>query len=165
GEWYSPTQPIPVKPPPIARVSFDPETDIVTAEHTTEAHAAACRALWDEVGYYNAGPYTPFRLREEGQPPTLLFPALTGGGNRGGVAIDPERKRVVVHAQGAATVGWMVPHPRDSGEASCERAPWVLGRGPPFAAPLGGGADGSVPCHAPPWASLLAIDAEAGEIV
>src|SRR5690606_31761547 len=71
GEWYSPTQPFPLKPPAIARVSFDPRTDIVTAEDTNEAHAAACRALYDEVGYYNEGPYTPFNLKAEGQPPTI----------------------------------------------------------------------------------------------
>ena len=34
----SPTQPIPVKPPPLARVSYTPE-DIVTAEETTAEHA------------------------------------------------------------------------------------------------------------------------------
>ena len=41
GEWYSPTQPFPLKPPPLARMSFKPE-DIVTAEDTTPEHAKAC---------------------------------------------------------------------------------------------------------------------------
>src|SRR5690606_6334370 len=165
GEWYSPTQPIPVKPPPVARVSFDPETDMVTADHTNAVHADACRALWDEVGYYNAGPYTPFRLREEGKPPTLLFPSLTGGVNWGGVAIDPERKLIFVNSKDEATGGWMVPNPRYSDETAYEQVPYVLGNGPPFAAPRGDGVEGNLPCHAPPWASLIAIDAEAGEIV
>ena len=40
GEEYSPTQPIPLKPPPLARVSFGPD-DIVTADDTTAEHAAA----------------------------------------------------------------------------------------------------------------------------
>ena len=166
GEWYSPTQPFPLKPPPVARVSFDPETDMVTAEQTSDAHAAACRALWDEVGYYNAGPYTPFRLQEEGKAPTLLFPSLTGGVNWGGVAIDPERKLIFVNSKDEPTIGWMVPNPRYSEETAYEQEPYVLGYGPQFAAPLGDGSEsGNVPCHAPPWASLLAIDAEAGEIV
>ncbi len=38
GEWYSPTQPFPLKPPALARVSFKPE-DLVTAEDTTPEHA------------------------------------------------------------------------------------------------------------------------------
>jgi len=41
GEWYSPTQPFPLKPPALARVSFKKE-DIVTAEDTTPEHAKAC---------------------------------------------------------------------------------------------------------------------------
>src|SRR5690606_24386583 len=45
------------------------------------------------------------------------------------------------------------------------QVPYVLGNGPPFAAPRGDGVEGNLPCHAPPWASLIAIDAEAGEIV
>ncbi len=164
GEWYSPTQPIPSKPPPVARVTFDPETDMVTAEHTSEAHAEACRALWDEVGYYHEGPYSPFRLRAEGTSPTLLLPSLTGGVNWGGVAIDPERNLIFVNSKDDATVGWMVPNPRYSEATSYEQVPYVLGNGPPFAAPIADGA-GNLPCYAPPWASLLAIDAEAGEIV
>jgi quinoprotein glucose dehydrogenase len=163
GEWYSPTQPIPVKPPPVARVSFDPETDMVTAEDTTPEHAAACRALWDEVGYYNAGPYTPFNLRAEGTPPSLVFPALSGGVNWGGVAIDPERKLIFVRSKDEANSGWMVPNPRYSEETAYEEVPYIRGNGPAFAAESADGV--RWPCHKPPWASLMAIDAEAGEMV
>ncbi len=42
GEWYSPTQPFPLKPPALARTSFKKE-DIVTADDTTPEHAKACR--------------------------------------------------------------------------------------------------------------------------
>jgi len=165
GEWYSPTQPIPVRPPPVARVSFDPATDMVTAEDTTAEHAAACRALWDEIGFYNAGPYTPFNLRAEGTPPSLVFPSLTGGVNWGGVAIDPERKLIFVNSKDEATTGWTIPNPAYSEETAYTQVPYTRGNGPAFAAP--GGADGNArwPCHKPPWASLMAIDAEAGEIV
>jgi len=164
GEWYAPTQPIPVRPPPVARVSFDPATDMVTADDTTPAHAAACRALWDEVGYYTAGPYTPFNLRAEGTPPSLVFPSLTGGVNWGGVAIDPVEKLIFVKSKDEATTGWTIPNPRYSEETAYEQVPYTRGNGPAFAADSD---DGSArwPCHKPPWASLLAIDAEAGEIV
>jgi len=165
GEWYSPTQPFPLKPPAIARVSFDPRTDIVTAEDTNEAHAAACRALYDEVGYYNEGPYTPFNLKAEGQPPTIGFPSLSGGVNWGGVAIDPERKLIFVNSKDDPTIGWMVPNPRYSEETAYEQVPYIRGSGPAFVAPRGDGSDGNWPCYRPPWASLLAIDANAGEIV
>ena len=38
GEWYSPTQPFPLKPPALARTSLKRE-DLVTAEDTTPEHA------------------------------------------------------------------------------------------------------------------------------
>ena len=40
GEEYSPTQPIPLKPPPVARVSIGPD-DVVTVDDTTPARPAA----------------------------------------------------------------------------------------------------------------------------
>jgi quinoprotein glucose dehydrogenase len=164
GEWYAPTQPIPVKPPPVARVSFDPAKDMVTAEDTNAAHAAACRKLWDDVGYYTAGPYTPFNLKAEGTPPALVFPSLTGGVNWGGVAVDPEQGYIFVNSKDEATVGWMVPNPRYSEATAYEQEPYIRGAGPAFAAPRGDGTDGTWPCNAPPWASLMAIDGNTGDI-
>ena len=50
GEHTSPTQPIPVKPPQLARHSFDPATEMVTAADTNEAHAKACAELAEKSG-------------------------------------------------------------------------------------------------------------------
>ena len=164
GEWYSPTQPIPLRPGPIARVDFDPATDMVTAEHTSAAHAQACRELWDEVGYYTDGPYTPFNLKSDTTPPSLVFPSLTGGVNWGGVAYDEDRQLIVLKSKDEASVGWTVPNPRYSDETAWEHVPYTRANGPAFAAP--GSDDNSTwPCHAPPWASLIAIDATTGERV
>jgi quinoprotein glucose dehydrogenase len=44
GEWYAPTQPFPVLPPPLVRTKFD-MADLVTAEDTTPEHAQACQDL------------------------------------------------------------------------------------------------------------------------
>ena len=44
GEETFPTQPIPLKPGPMARVSYMP-TDLVTAQDTSEEHANACLEL------------------------------------------------------------------------------------------------------------------------
>ena len=91
GEKTSPTQPIPLKPPPLARVSYAPE-DLVTAEETNAEHAAFCRTLRDRGGgLYNAGPFTPYGFRAEGKRPrtTLLFPGSIGGANWGGTAEIP----------------------------------------------------------------------------
>jgi quinoprotein glucose dehydrogenase len=165
GEWYAPTQPIPVKPPPVARVSFDPATDLVSPGDTNAEHAAACRRLYDEVGFYNAGPYTPFNLRADGTPPSLVYPSLTGGVNWGGVAIDPERKLIFVNSKDEATTGWTIPNPQYNEDTADTQVPYTRGNGPAFAASGGDGTSARWPCHKPPWASLMAIDAEAGEIV
>ena len=65
GEASYPTQPIPVKPPPIARVSMTRD-DVVRPEDTTPEHSKACLELWDRVKYYNDGPYTSYTYHEEG---------------------------------------------------------------------------------------------------
>jgi quinoprotein glucose dehydrogenase len=108
GEWYSPTQPFPLKPPALARMSFKPE-DLVTAEDTTPEHAKACKELYDKSGgFYNAGPYTPFLLHEDGTPPksTIIFPGATGGTNWGGMAVDPTDGYVFAYTQDLGQVGW-----------------------------------------------------------
>ena len=46
GEWYSPTQPFPVKPGPLGRIDFKKE-DLVTAADTTPEHEKNCLALWE----------------------------------------------------------------------------------------------------------------------
>src|SRR5262245_3791745 len=49
GEIASPTQPIPIKPQPLARVGYKPE-DLVSAADTTAEHARACQDLIDRIG-------------------------------------------------------------------------------------------------------------------
>ena len=110
GEWYSPTQPFPVKPPALTRVEFNKERDMVTAEDTSAEHVKACQELWDKSGgFYNAGPFTPFMFHEEGAPPksTIQFPGGTGGVNWGGPAADPTTGYVFVNAHDTSLVGWI----------------------------------------------------------
>ena len=166
GEHYSPTQPIPVKPPPVARISIDRD-DIVTAADTNARHAAACRERWDEVGYYNDGPYTPLRLRQEGTPPSLVFPGISGGVNWGGTAFDPELGYILVNSKDQPLVGWMQENP-EYGPDTPDQVAYVRIGGQPFVAPFiddNGDERGLVPCFKPPWARLYAVDVDTGEIV
>ena len=82
----------------MARVSIGRD-DIVTADDTSAQHAAACLELWDTVGYYNEGPYTPLRLQEEGTEPSRVFPGISGGVNWGGTAFDPELGYIFVNSK------------------------------------------------------------------
>jgi len=182
GEYYSPTQPFPVRPGPLSRVSMT-KADMVTAEDTNPEHAAACQAMWDKAGgFYNAGPYTPFLYHKEGDPPrsTIQLPGGTGGVNWGGPAADPTTGWVYVNAQSTSLVGWVEKKPPNvtySFDAPNSDQPYdrasVDGKGPffSFSAPLSGKYDDKgravgpqAPCYKPPWGQLEAIDANTGEI-
>ena len=166
GEHYSPTQPIPLKPPPLARVRFG-FNDLVTAADTTTEHAAACRELWDRVGYYNEGPYTPLRLQEKNTPPSLVFPGMQGGVSWGGTAYDPELGYIFVNSKERPINGWMRENPEYAPDTDTE-VPYVRETGPPFEAPIFDGVGnrlGALPCFKPPWARLFAVNASTGNIV
>ena len=175
GEWYSPTQPFPVRPPPLSRVNFS-EADLVTAEDTTAEHAAACREQMQNAGgFYNEGLFTPFLYKDRGAPPksTIQMPGGTGGVNWGGVTVDTTTNIVYANVQNGSLVGWVQEKLPDensfdapNSENPYDRA-YINGTGPffSFASPLGGGARGSAPCFKPPYAELVAVDADTGEIV
>ena len=182
-EWYSPTQPIPVRPPPLARVSFNAETDLVRPEDTTPEHAAACRDVMARSGgFYNAGPFTPFLYKAPDAPPksTIQFPGGTGGVNWGGVAIDPTSGFVYVTSHDGSLAGWVQdkdPNVTYSFEAVGSKQPYdrasINGVGPfnGFNAPISGRYDErgrpdgpSAPCQRPPWGKLVAVNANTGEI-
>ena len=182
-EWYSPTQPIPVRPPPLARVSFS-EADPVTADDTTPEHAAACRDVMKRSGgFYNAGAFTPFGYKAPDAPPKsyIQFPGGTGGVNWGGVAADPTTGVFYATSHDNALVGWVQdkdPNVTYSFEAVGSKQPYdrasIDGVGPfhTFIAPISGNYDDkgrsvgpSAPCQRPPWGRLLAVNANTGEIL
>ncbi|OLE78610.1 MAG: hypothetical protein AUF76_18800 [Acidobacteria bacterium 13_1_20CM_2_65_9] len=176
-ERSSPTQPIPVKPPPIARVSFKPE-DIVTAADTTEEHATFCRGLIERSGgFSNDGPFTPYVYREAGAKPfsTILFPGSIGGANWGGTAADPTTGYVFVNTNDEASIGWVektpdearggrggtAPYRRNSIVGPTSRFQWAEGN--PRIGNIMGGERGWL-CQRPPWGSLVAVNAATGDI-
>ena len=173
GERSSPTQPIPVKPPPIAKVSYSPE-DLVTAEDTTEEHARFCRDLVERSGgLYNAGPFTPYLYRAPGAPPRsiILFPGSVGGANWGGTASDPTLGYVFVNTMDEASIGWVEDHPDEDSPSPYRRNSIV---GPTsrfhwFDGDLANGnimnsGEGAWLCNKPPWGHLVAVNAATGDI-
>ena len=160
GEQTFPTQPIPVNPPALARVSYEP-ADLVSAEDTSPEHAAACAELVASAGeLYNAGPFTPWVYRAQGTSgrTTLLFPGLVGGPNWGGASFDPNSGYVFVFSQDLGSLAWV--------EDAAEGAPLPYRRSGPrpssFDVPMG---DARWPCQKPPWGRLTAVDASTGDVV
>ncbi len=179
GEWYSPTQPFPVKPPALTRVDFNKDRDMVRPEDTSESHVQACQELWDKSGgFYNAGPFTPFMFHEAGAAPksTIQFPGGTGGVNWGGPAADPATGLVYVNAHDTSLVGWIEkvrPGQNYGRGTEGSKQPYdrgsVNGAGPyfTFSAPMrdeNGKVVANLPCQRPPWARLVAVNANTGDI-
>ena len=178
GEWYSPTQPFPLKPPPLARVSFKPE-DIVTAEDTTPEHAKACREVYEKNGgFYNAGPFTGWMLHQDGTPPksNIQFPGGIGGINWGGTATDPNTGYVFLNTHDGALTGWIEKKKAGGnygrgteGSTQLYDRGSVDGPGPyhGFSAAVkdaNGKTIGTWPCQKPPWARMVAVNANTGDI-
>lgn len=177
GEKYSPTQPIPLKPPPLARVDFSLQ-DMVTADDTNAGHAAACHALWDKAGgFYNAGHFTPWTYQAEGMPKkmSLVFPGATGGTNWGGVASDPTDGYVFTNTQDQGAIGWIAKNPRYKPGSGGPELPYDRGSQPGFqgeyaiffapAKDANGKSLGNLPCQKPPWERLSAVNINTGEVV
>ncbi len=103
GEWYSPTQPFPLKPPPLWRASalrrktWSPRR---TPRRSTRRPARSCGSR--TAASSTRGLSRRWNFHEEGDPPksTIQFPGGTGGVNWGGTAADPQdRLRVRQHAR------------------------------------------------------------------
>ena len=173
GEQYSPTQPFPVKPPPVTRVTISRD-DIVTAEDTTPEHAKACQELWDKSNFYNAGPYTPWAVHNSSADTklTLIFPGATGGANWGGAASDPHMGYLFVNMQNAGSTGYLEKNPKYNAETKGTEVEYHRGTGAGsqyggFSAPAKdatGKVIGNWPCQKPPWETLSAVNINTGEI-
>ncbi len=115
GEESSPTQPFPLKPPPLARMSLT--KDEIT-RRTPEA-STFCSEWFGRLRHQ--GPYTPV-----GMTPSLIMPGTLGGGNWGGVSFDPKIGYIFVNTSSLGGVGQMVaaapgapiPYRNDGGYSS-----------------------------------------------
>ena len=177
GEWYSPTQPFPVKPEQLNRGWWTPD-DVVTAEDTTLEHAQACRALLDSYGgtFFNQGSFTPFFIHREGDAPkaSINLPH-NGGSNWGGSAVDPTRGLVFVNVSESGSIGWIEERKPDGDYGRGTADSYQLydrgslvgpGAYSSFSASFTteDGRSVNLPCIRPPWGRLVAVDANTGEI-
>jgi quinoprotein glucose dehydrogenase len=181
GEWYSPTQPFPTKPPAFDRQGFTPDDLLdLTPELKAEATKVASR-------YRMGALYDPPVLSQwEGPLASLSLPEAGGGANWQGGAFDPETEMFYIYSVTAAQAWGLVkgdPSRTDEnyvgGSARNPAAPAASGGGRGAGGGRGGpsGDEGAfsngpgplvvqgLPIVKPPWGRITAIDLKKGDIV
>lgn len=146
GEETSPTQPFPIAPAPLARTQPVTRDDLTTV---TPQSRAECERLFAQVT--SGGLYTP-----PGLTPTLLFPGTMGGATWSGGAVDPVSGYLVVNSNEVGAIAQMVP--------AREGSPVPYVRGGSLGAYGRFWDSQQLPCQAPPWGKLNAIDLKTGAI-
>ena len=157
GEWYSPTQPFPTKPPAYDNQGTSEDSLI---NFTPELHKEAM----DLVSHYAIGPiFSPPVVSKPGGPIARIgSPGSQGGTNWPGGSYDPETHMFYVYSQSATALLGLIPPPQGksdmnffrgfaeiSGDAG-EAGPRITVRG--------------LPLLKPPYGRITAIDLNRGEI-
>ena len=145
GEQTSATQPIPVKPPPLSRISAVTRDELTTI---SPASRAECEAMFDKAA--SGGLYTP-----PGLSPTIWFPGTMGGATWSGGAVDADGT-LFVNTNDVGAIGVMTPQPPGAPLAYRRTSPW--GDYARF------WDSARLPCQQPPWGRLHAVDLNRGEI-
>jgi quinoprotein glucose dehydrogenase len=160
GERLYPTQPFPTKPPPFSGqgVSLDDANDL-----TPEIHALAL----EEMRQFRLGPlFTPQSLRG-----TLMRPTIGGGANWGGAAFDPETGLLYVRTTEGTSTNQVCRNDGADPDVDVDYtnncphgAAAGMFRNRPGATAPARSRLGPIPLIKPPYAYLVAIDLNQGDI-
>jgi quinoprotein glucose dehydrogenase len=158
GEVLFPTQPFPIAPPPLASTSVSPDD----AWGLTFYDRGKCREKIESMRY--GALYTPPSLQG------TVLPGLSVN-NWGGGAFDPERQLLITPVSRAAAylrlipVAEVDPELLNSPMAGLPTGPPGHIKGTNYAAEFGPLLSPLfMPCTAPPWGELLAVDLAEGTI-
>jgi quinoprotein glucose dehydrogenase len=151
GEWTSPTQPFPVKPPPLARNTINrSELSKVTPEHQ-----AFCEGLWDKYKLSESVPYAPWRVGQD----IVVFPGAQGGGNWHGVAFNKPLGLIITNVMTAGQWGHLEP----GGRGGRDGDPPAMSKRTPEGGRFWDPAK-RWSCSEPPWGELVAVNANTGDV-
>src|SRR4029453_12608795 len=145
GEKSSPTQPFPVKPPPLARNSLKKSELPTTISPELTAY---CQGLWDKYQLQDTVPYTPWNVGAGKD--VIVFPGAVGGGNWNGVAFNKKLGLIVTNVMNAGQWGHLEEVRGGAGRgrggaggaAGAAGAGGGRGGGPPEGSGFGGGPPG-----------------------
>jgi len=160
-ERTSKTQPFPVKPPPLARMTFSKD-DVATVTPEIES---ACRQLLE--GVVVGGPFLPSsynRLR-------VQFPGNHGGVNWGGTSFDPQLGYLFANVNELGQMAGLRDHDPKKGQAMAAGQGNRVDPDGPYEGFPGGGrfsvkgvGPQQLPCQQPPWGELAAVNVNTGQI-
>ncbi|HLH17578.1 MAG TPA: PQQ-binding-like beta-propeller repeat protein [Bryobacteraceae bacterium] len=145
GEATAKTQPFPVKPPPLAKNSFR----IEDLYDRSPGQAQFCKELFARNRMTIGPAYTPLPL--EGN--ALFFPSTLGGGNWGGVSVDPSLGLLFVNVMNVGQWGHLEKRGAEYVRTSAY-GPYARFWNP----------ETRVPCQNPPFGELVAVDLATGDI-
>ncbi|MGC2086802.1 MAG: membrane-bound PQQ-dependent dehydrogenase, glucose/quinate/shikimate family [Bradyrhizobium sp.] len=160
GDHTAPTQ-------PFSDLSFRPQKMLTEAQMwgSTMFDQLICRVKFKRLRY--EGPFTP--PSEQG---TLVFPGDFGMFEWGGIAVDPRRQIAIANPQSIPFISRLVPRGKDNPAAPDAAHPpgTEVGVQPMYGAPYGVDlgiflSPFHIPCMAPPWGSLAALDLKTNKIV
>jgi quinoprotein glucose dehydrogenase len=176
GEKTAPTQPFPLKPPPLARNSIT-RSELPT--NISPEHTAYCQGLWEKYGLQDSVPYTPWKVTQD----VVVFPGAIGGGNWGGVTYNKKLNLVITNVMNAGQWGHL--EKSDGAPIGGDQPGLGGGRGGRGGGP---GAGGGPPrsrepyrkvtpeggrfwdqktqysCAPTPWGELIAVNSNTGDI-
>jgi quinoprotein glucose dehydrogenase len=170
GEWYSPTQPFPTRPPAYDRQGLAID-DLI--DFTPELRAEAVKL----VAKYKIGPVftPPVVSKAEGPIATLTMAAQAPATNWPGGSYDPETHTLYVFSQSAvAQIGLVPPPPGSAPDVRYHQGTVLTGARTAGGSGATAGAEGGgavqsldiqgLPLIKPPYGRISAIDLDRGEI-
>jgi quinoprotein glucose dehydrogenase len=155
------TQPFPLKPPPLVRMTFS-KADMATLTPELES---ACRQLVEglEVG----GPFLPVSYNHL----RVQFPGNHGGVNWGGTSFSPKLGYLFANVNELGQISGVRDHdPKNGAAVANGQGNRVDPDGPVEGMPGGGRfsvkgpGTQQLPCQQPPWGELAAINVNTGDI-
>jgi quinoprotein glucose dehydrogenase len=155
------TQPFPLKPPPLVRMTFS-KADIATVTPELES---ACEQL--VAGMETGGPFLPPSYNHL----RLQFPGNHGGVNWGGTSFDPQLGYLFANVNQLGQISGFKDHDPKNGKAMANGQGNRVDPDGPYESIAGGGrfsvkgpGTQQLPCQQPPWGELAAVNVNTGEI-
>lgn len=189
GEWTSPTQPFPLKPEPLARMSMS-KAELAGIGKIAPELETFCRNLWEKHNVADSVAYEPWRTDQV----VTNHPGALGGGNWGGVTFHRGTGFMITNIHNTGQWGILQPAGAGrrgggaGGRGAGGRGAGARGAGAPDgatpsgapptplpAAPAGYGKqtpeqgrfwnlEKKWPCNPGPWGELVAVDAATGDV-